>query len=319
VSDFSIYNLPFGVFDAGRGPRVGVAFGDSVVDLAEAASLGYFRNVRFPDLSVFSRSTLNAFIALGKPYWQAVRNRVAELILDPRLLVDLKTARMLFPIEIGDFVDFYSSREHATNVGKMFRDPDHPLMPNWKHLPVGYNGRTSSIIMSGQDIRRPKGQINPENRNPELGPTRQLDFELEVGFIVGRNTKLGSSVSVDQAEDCIFGLVLLNDWSARDIQRWEYVPLGPFLGKSFATSISPWVVTLTPWTLFAWPGRSRIPRRCPTCARMARGTSRSTWRYGSSPHRKPRPCASAPPVSAGCTGTCASNWRTSRLMGPTFA
>src|SRR3954470_23556437 len=160
VSDFSIYNLPYGVFEGERGPRLGVAFGETVVDLAEAASLGYFRNIRFPDLSVFSRPTLNAFIALGKPYWQAVRNRVAELILDPRLLVDRKAVRMLFPVEIGDFVDFYSSREHASNVGKMFRDPANPLMPNWKHLPVGYHGRTSSIVMSGENIHRPKGQIN---------------------------------------------------------------------------------------------------------------------------------------------------------------
>ncbi len=262
VSDFSIYNLPFGVFDAGRGPRVGVAFGEQVVDLAEAAALGYFRNVHFPNLSVFSQPTLNAFIALGKPYWQAVRNRVAELILDPRLLVDMKSVKVLFPVEVGDFVDFYSSKEHATNVGKMFR-PDNPLMPNWKHLPVGYHGRSSSIIMSGQNIRRPKGQIKPDNGNPELAPTRQLDFELEVGFIIGRNTKLGSSVSVEQAEDCIFGVVLLNDWSARDIQRWEYVPLGPFLGKSFATSISPWVVTLDALDPFRVTGPEQDPAPLP--------------------------------------------------------
>jgi len=151
---------------------------------------------------------------------------------------------MLPPVEIGDYVDFYSSEQHAANLGSMFRDPKNALLPNWKHLPVGYNGRASSIILSGQDVRRPKGQINRGGGSPEFSPSQQLDFELEVGFLVGKNTAIGSSVSAGEAEDCIFGLVLVNDWSARDIQRWEYVPLGPFLGKSFATSISPWVVTL---------------------------------------------------------------------------
>jgi len=259
VNDFSIYNLPFGVFEAGRGPRLGVAFEDQVVDLAEAAAQGYFRNIYFPDPSVFSRPSLNAFIALGRPYWRAVRNRIAELLLDRRLLIERESVRMLLPIEVGDFVDFYSSEEHATNVGKMFRDPKNALLPNWKHLPVGYHGRSSSIIMSGQDIHRPKGQINPTNQNPEFGPTRQLDFELEMGFIVGRNTQLGSSVSVAEADSCIFGMVLLNDWSARDIQRWEYVPLGPFLGKSFATSISPWVVTLDALDPFRVAGPAQDP------------------------------------------------------------
>jgi fumarylacetoacetase len=166
---------------------------------------------------------------------------------------------MLLPVEIGDYVDFYSSEEHATNVGKMFRDPANALLPNWKHLPVGYYGRSSSIILGGHDIHRPKGQIGAG----EFAPTRQLDFELELAFIVGKTTTLGSSVSTDEADDCIFGMVLLNDWSARDIQRWEYVPLGPFLGKSFATSITPWVVTLDAFDRFRTPGPLQDPRVLP--------------------------------------------------------
>ncbi len=227
AGDFSIHNLPFGVFASeGRAPRAGVAIGDSLVDLAEAAALGHFEDLNIPDLSVFSRSSLNGFIALGRPYWRSVRERVARLIESgqPRL-IEQKAVKMLVPVEIGDYVDFYSSEEHATNVGSMFRDPKNALMPNWKHLPVGYHGRCSSIIVSGQDIHRPAGQINPSNQSPEFAPTRALDFELEMGFIVGKSTALGTHVSTEEADDCIFGMVLLNDWSARDIQRWEYVPL----------------------------------------------------------------------------------------------
>jgi fumarylacetoacetase len=240
-TDFPIHNLPFGVFETeGGGPRAGVAIGAQIVDLAQLAAQGYFKDLNISDLSVFSRDSLNAFITLGKPYWRAVRQRVASLLTTDTALVEQKAAKMLPPVEIGDYVDFYSSEEHATNVGKMFRDPQNALLPNWKHLPVGYHGRSSSIIVSGQDIHRPKGQLGAG----EFAPTRQLDFELELAFIVGKATALGTSVSVDEADDCIFGMVLLNDWSARDIQRWEYVPLGPFLGKSFATSITPWIVTL---------------------------------------------------------------------------
>jgi fumarylacetoacetase len=259
--DFSIHNLPFGVFEAeGHGPRAGVAIGDRIVDLAEAAAQGHFDDLNIPDLSVFSRSSLNGFIALGKPYWRSVRKRVARL-LDTGLQgsVAQKAVKMLVPVEIGDYVDFYSSEEHATNVGSMFRDPKNALMPNWKHLPVGYHGRNSSIIVSGRDIHRPKGQINPSNQSPEFAPTRALDFELEMGFIVGKSTALGNSVSTAEADDCIFGMVLLNDWSARDIQRWEYVPLGPFLGKSFATSISPWIVTLDALEPFRVAGPPQDP------------------------------------------------------------
>src|SRR5947207_1179863 len=180
ASDFSIHNLPFGVFrTADHPPRAGVAIGENIVDLAELAARGYFGDLNIPDLSVFSRSSLNAFIALGRPYWRAVRDRVASLINLETALVKQSDATMLLPVEVGDYVDFYSSEEHATNVGKMFRDPKNALMPNWKHLPVGYHGRSSSIIISGQDVHRPKGQINPTNQRPEFAPSRQLDFELE--------------------------------------------------------------------------------------------------------------------------------------------
>ena len=260
AADFSIHNLPFGIFDAGSGPRAGVAIGNQIVDLAEGAARGDFLSLDLPDLSVFSQPTLNSFITLGKLHWRAVRERVSSLIqAGEAVLVEQSAAKMLLPVEIGDYVDFYSSEEHAINLGKMFRDPANPLLPNWKHLPVGYHGRTSSIITSGENIRRPRGQINPTNQNPEFAPTRQLDFELEMGFIVGKTTPLGSSVSVEDAEDCIFGMVLLNDWSARDIQRWEYVPLGPFLGKSFATSMSPWIVTLDALEPFRVDGPRQNP------------------------------------------------------------
>jgi len=260
TADFSINNLPFGVFEApGRGPRAGVAFGDQIVDLAAL-------DLDIPDPSVFSRPSLNAFIALGRPYWRSVREQVSQLIQtrSPKLvLVEQSAVTMRLPVEIGDYVDFYSSEEHATNVGKMFRDPKNALLPNWKHLPVGYHGRSSSIIPSGVDIHRPWGQLNPANQTPEFAPSRELDFELEMGFIVGKNTALGSTVSVQNAEDCIFGVVLLNDWSARDIQRWEYVPLGPFLGKSFATSITPWVVTLDALEPFRVAGPVQDPSPLP--------------------------------------------------------
>lgn len=264
-SDFSIHNLPFGVFETGEGnARAGVAFGGGIIDLAELAARGRFDDLKLPDPSVFSRRSLNAFIALGRPHWRSVRARVAELIRAGLAApaIDRAQARMLVPVEIGDFVDFYSSEEHATNVGRMFRDPANPLLPNWKHLPVGYHGRSSSIVVSGEEVCRPAGQLGAG----VFGPTRQLDFELELGFIVGKNTARGTSLSPAGAAECIFGLVLLNDWSARDIQRWEYVPLGPFLGKSFATSISPWIVTLDALEPFRAPGPAQEPAPLPYLA-----------------------------------------------------
>lgn len=251
-SDFSIHNLPFGIFSTpSLTPRVGVAIGDLIIDLSEAQKSGMFSDLKI-SADVFENTFLNDFIGLGKEITNSVRTRLQNTLCDadsvllsnPSVFVDQADARMHLPVKVGDYTDFYSSIEHATNVGKMFRDPDNALLPNWRHLPVGYHGRASSIIVSGQDIHRPKGQTKPADSAPVFGPSKRMDFELEMAFIVGKETALGDSVTTGSAEDHIFGMVLFNDWSARDIQKWEYVPLGPFLGKSFASSISPWVVTM---------------------------------------------------------------------------
>ena len=258
-SDFGIHNLPFGVFRprALAKPRVGVAIGDQVLDLSVLVEQGLFRGPEMRDTYVFHEPSLNAFLSMGRPAWREARERIAELLSEdgPELrddaglrdaaLLPAASVGLLLPARIGDYTDFYSSREHATNLGTMFRGPANALQPNWLHLPVGYHGRSSSIVVSGTDIRRPCGQYRPEGSDrPSFGPSRVMDFELEVGFLVGPGTELGAPVPIERAADHIFGLVLVNDWSARDIQQWEYVPLGPFLGKNFATSISPWVVTL---------------------------------------------------------------------------
>ena len=255
-SDFTIYNLPFGVFKNKRlTPRIGIAIGDKIVDLSVLHDQGFFSDINLPE-EVFLQDSLNGFIALGKPVTKKVREKVQHLLLEEnsdlkdhqargKVMVNRKEASMLMPVKVGDYTDFYSSKEHATNVGSMFRDPDNALLPNWVHLPVGYHGRASSIIPSGTPIHRPKGQYkDPDMEKPSFGPSRRLDFELEMAFITGKSTKMGESISTADAENYIFGFVLFNDWSARDVQAWEYVPLGPFLGKSFASSISPWVVTL---------------------------------------------------------------------------
>ncbi|MEM8525013.1 MAG: fumarylacetoacetase [Bacteroidota bacterium] len=249
-SDFSIHNLPFGIFSTTeRSPRAGVAIGEQILDLVEVAELGIFKF----DTTVFSQNALNDFIALGKKITSKVRTDIQEWLQEehsiladqPKLFVSQNDAKMHLPLQIGNYTDFYSSLEHATNVGKMFRDPENALLPNWKHLPVGYHGRASSIIVSGRAIHRSKGQMMPKGANqPIFGASRRLDFELETAFVIGKNSNLGEPISTGEAEDYIFGIVLLNDWSARDIQKWEYVPLGPFLGKNFASSISPWVVTM---------------------------------------------------------------------------
>jgi fumarylacetoacetase len=256
-SDFPIQNLPFGVFTTtGESPRVGVAIGDFIVDLKALHVLGYLENLPF-DAGDFATSSLNNILAKGKRGTRELRNRISKLLRSdvPDLrnkehhvrqsILPMREASMLMPVEVGDYTDFYSSIEHATNVGKMFRDPANALLPNWKHLPVGYHGRASSIVVSGTPIHRPKGQMLPaDSEQPVFGPCRLLDFELEMAFITYSGKPLGHSISTAEAEDYIFGMVLFNDWSARDIQTWEYVPLGPFLGKNFASSISPWVVTL---------------------------------------------------------------------------
>lgn len=267
-SDFSIYNIPFGIFsDKKTGPRAGVAIGDQILDLQALAKRGYLDKLKI-DSNVFSESTLNSFIGLGKKKTNRVRIEVQKLLSSTRspiknsrgLLILQSDATMHMPVKVGDYTDFYSSKDHATNVGMMFRDPANALLPNWKHIPVGYHGRASSIIVSGQSIHRPKGQILPKGKSePEFQPCRLLDFELEMGFIVGKSTEIGSSVTTADAEDHIFGFVLFNDWSARDIQKWEYVPLGPFLGKSFASSISPWIVTIEALDYFRVRGEKQVP------------------------------------------------------------
>lgn len=256
-SDFSIYNIPFGVTVFNK-EYIGCCtrIGDQIIDLATLYDLGYFEDIEGLDDNVFEAYTLNEFIELGKPVTNAVRIRIQELLQEGSALskdqktiedafYDLDKVKMMMPVHIPNYTDFYSSIEHATNVGKMFRDPANALLPNWKHLPVGYHGRASSIVVSGTEINRPKGQTKPADADkPIFGPSKQLDFELEMAFIISKNTEMGESISTKEAEDAIFGMVIFNDWSARDIQSWEYVPLGPFLAKNFGSSISPWVVTL---------------------------------------------------------------------------
>ncbi|MEZ0610368.1 fumarylacetoacetase [Fibrella sp. WM1] len=275
-SDFSIHNLPYGVFSTVQRtqPRVGVAIGDQIIDMAVAAQLGTF-DACLTDAQrpVFSQTYLNDFIRLGRPVWQQVRRVLQHELSDPasrlkanaqHALVAQADATMHLPVQIGDYTDFYSSIDHATNVGKMFRDPANALLPNWRHLPVGYHGRASSVVVSGTPVRRPLGQRLPKGESqPIFGPSQRLDFELETAFIVGKDTPLGTSVTPAAFDDHVFGMVLFNDWSARDIQQWEYVPLGPFLGKSFASSVSPWVVTMEAMAPFRVAGYVQEPAPLP--------------------------------------------------------
>ena len=265
---FGLDNLPYGVFSReGEPPRVGVRLGETVVDLAVLETHGLIAAAGASRQPVFGQDALNAFMALGADAWEAVRGRLQDLLsadgddalrgsetLRAQALVPLADVTMHLPARIGDYTDFYSSRQHATNVGAMFRDPDNALLPNWLHLPVGYHGRASSVVVSGTDVTRPSGQQKPDDGGPVFGPSKLLDIELELGFFVGPGNALGTSISVEEAPRRIFGFVLVNDWSARDIQKWEYVPLGPFLGKSFATSISPWVVPYAALAPFRIPG-----------------------------------------------------------------
>ncbi|KAI9599233.1 fumarylacetoacetate hydrolase [Syncephalis fuscata] len=262
-SDFPIQNLPWGIFSTVHNPtpRPGVAIGDYVVDMNALAASGLIEK-HVPELGekalhVFSQSTLNAFMSLGKPIWQATRRFLQHILsvdepvlrdnttLRQKALISLSSVKMHLPVEIGDYTDFYASKEHATNVGIMFRGKENALMPNWTHLPVGYHGRASSVVVSGTELRRPCGQRCPvKDQPPVFGASTRLDFELEMGFLVGTGNPLGKPITMHEADNHIFGAVLLNDWSARDIQAWEYVPLGPFLGKNFGTTISAWVVTM---------------------------------------------------------------------------
>ncbi len=270
-SDFSIYNIPFGVFSKkSDGKHIGIAIGDKVLDLSIAHRLGVFSDMNLPS-SIFINDTLNDFIALGKLKTNAVRVKIqSELCDESSTLKNASNAflkqsevQMHMPISVGDYTDFYSSIEHATNLGKLFRDPENALLPNWRHLPVGYHGRASSIVISGTDIYRPKGQVKPVDGDPIFTPCRLLDFELEMAFILGKQSNLGDSINTEKAEEFIFGMVLFNDWSARDIQKWEYVPLGPFLGKSFASSMSPWIVTMEALDYYRVQGPVQSPEVLP--------------------------------------------------------
>ena len=273
-SHFPIQNLPFGAFtfSGSKEQHLGVAIGNFVLDLTELEKRG---QTNFSQKQLFQEETLNLFMAQGSDSWSRVRGFCSEILRDdnPKLRDNLELrqhclykqedVKMQLPVVIGDYTDFYSSIEHASNVGAMFRDKDNPLLPNWRHLPVGYHGRASSIITDSCPIRRPMGQVKNSpaaDSVPEFLPCQKLDFELETAFIVGKESKLGQALSLSEAEKHIFGLVLMNDWSARDIQKWEYVPLGPFVSKSFATSISPWIVTMEALRPFRVKGPKQEPR-----------------------------------------------------------
>ena len=256
-SDFPIQNIPFGVFITKDDViTIGTRIGNCAIDMGALQQLGYFEGIELTD-DMFMQDTLNDFISDGRKTWRLVRNRLAQLFDEnnPKLrnnkahrevvIFDVEDIEMLLPIQIGDYTDFYSSKEHATNVGKMFRDPENALLPNWLHIPVGYHGRSSTIVPSGIPVHRPYGQTLPNGETtPVFGPSKLVDFELETAFITTDANLMGEPIPVDEAEEHIFGMVLFNDWSARDIQKWEYVPLGPFLAKNFASSISPWIVTM---------------------------------------------------------------------------
>ncbi len=275
-SDFPIQNLPFGIISSAiLSKRVAVRIGDYALDLKVLAELGYLKETGF-DSSDFDAPFLNPMMKKGKLAVRGLRNRISELLLDSstslqnnpsqieQVLHLISSVEVSMPVEIGDYTDFYSSKEHATNVGMMFRDPANALLPNWLWIPVAYHGRASSIVLSGQDIHRPKGQIKPSaDEDPIFTPSRQVDFELEMAFITFDGKPLGDSISTQEAESYIFGLCLFNDWSARDIQAWEYVPLGPFLGKNFASSISAWIVTLDALEPFSVESPKQNPKVLP--------------------------------------------------------
>jgi fumarylacetoacetase len=259
ASDFPLENLPFGVFRAGRQMHIGVAIGDRILDLAACFTDGLLQE------ESVTHATLNELASRGRDTTRALRARVTELLADgaperhraARNLVPRREAEMLLPFSIRDYTDFYASIHHATNVGSMFR-PDNPLLPNYKYVPIGYHGRASSIVVSGTSFARPSGQTRDDAAQPPaFGPSKRIDYEMEIGAFIGRGNRLGEPVSVDTAEEHIFGLCIVNDWSARDIQTWEYQPLGPFLAKSFATSVSPWVVTLDALEPFRVPAFAR--------------------------------------------------------------
>ena len=273
-SDFPIQNLPFGVFKTKTNtrPRVCTRIGDFIVDLVVLDHLSMLDDCEISH-SVFDNQYINDLMSLGKEKTRGLRNCLSDILKEGNTEAEKNSwhflhhadkAEMLLPIRVGDYTDFYSSIEHATNVGTMFRDPNNALLPNWRHLPVGYHGRASSIVVSGTEVTRPKGQTKPKDEEPPVyGPSRLLDFELEMGFVIGKENGLGNAISTADAEDYIFGLTLFNDWSARDIQKWEYIPLGPFLAKNFASTVSPWVITLDALEPFRVQGPEQEPKVLP--------------------------------------------------------
>lgn len=277
-SDFPIQNLPFGVFKTRYlSPVAGVAIGDTVIDLVYLHENGFLDGLGLPP-GIFNQKYLNSFLALGRKKCGEVRHRISELLRHGNdqlrdnmaareiAMIHMSEVQMQMPVQVPNYTDFYSSEQHAFNVGSMFRDPKNALLPNWKHLPVGYHGRASSIVVSGTSIRRPKGQIRTGETPPVLAPTAKLDFELEMAFIACSENALGTPISIGEANDHIFGFVLFNDWSARDIQQWEYVPLGPFLAKNFGSTISPWIVTLDALEPFMTDGPKQDPPVLPYLA-----------------------------------------------------
>lgn len=275
TSDFPIQNLPFGMARIGLSTVAVSAIGDRVINLDALQELGYLSGIGLPE-GVFESDSLNNFIALGRPVWRALRQRLSDLLRSDTMerlkdtsvdhgtvFREMGEVEMVMPVYVRDYTDFYSSEEHATNVGTMFRGKENALMPNWKHLPVGYHGRASSIVVSDTPLKRPHGQRKTPDGAIEFGPTRLMDFELEMTFIIGKETSLGDRVTTDTAEEHIFGMALFNDWSARDIQGWEYVPLGPFLGKNFGSTVSPWIVTLDALEPFRVAGKTQDPAVLP--------------------------------------------------------
>ncbi|MCF0073928.1 fumarylacetoacetase [Dyadobacter sp. CY261] len=269
-SDFSIYNLPFGIFSDERPARAGVAIGEWVVDLTAAYALNLFPH--YPEAGgAFRKPVLNDLIGLGREFSEYVRKTIQDALFDHdsvlhqyagHLLIRQKDVQMHMPLKVGNYTDFYSSEEHAFSVGQIFR-PDNPLFPNWKQMPVAYHGRASSIVASGTPVYRPQGQVGQASGNPAFVATRALDYELELAFVIGKDSTFGRPVPVGEAEDYIFGMLLFNDWSARDIQRWEYQPLGPFTSKNFASGISPWIVTWEALHPFRVPAPAQLPRPLP--------------------------------------------------------
>jgi fumarylacetoacetase len=307
---FPIQNLPYGVFaeDAGAAEKIGVAIGDSVLDLGVLDDFGLLDALDADLRRALRQDRLNAFAALGPPAWRSARAAISHLLsageptlrdnkaLRDRALLPRAQVEMALPFRVGDYTDFYSSREHASNVGTMLRGPENALMPNWLHLPVAYHGRASSVVVSGTDLHRPRGQTKADDAvAPTFGPSRSLDFELEMGFFVGPGNALGRRVPVAEAPQHIFGVVLVNDWSARDIQKWEYVPLGPFLAKNFGTSVSPWVVTLEALEPFRTAGPVQDPTPLDylrTQGDWAFDVQLEVWLHGEKMERPHRICAS---------------------------